>query len=85
MSRASDRLRRLERQLALARFDPIGACRVAQDCYLAGEPLPAGLDRRERELAEAMYDFLWRTEPARQFSDPRPLPLDPVVLPDRPS
>ena len=71
MTRASERLRRLERQGAAANFDARAVCQIAHDCYVAGEPLPAGLDRRERELAEAMYDSLWRTELARQFYDPR--------------
>jgi hypothetical protein len=48
---------------------------------MAGEPLPAILDRRERELAEAMYDFLWRSEPGRWWSN-EPLPLPSVDAPD---
>ena len=76
----TDRLARLERRRAAARFDPAAVCRMAGACYTQGLPLPENLGDQERRLALVYIGALRDTEPDRWWRYDLPLPLEPVEL-----
>jgi hypothetical protein len=78
--RIDPRLVALERRAEVASFDAPAICRLAGECYLAGQPLPPDLTGRARRLAGEMYRFLVLSEEARWWSDePLPMPSPPHV------